>query len=175
MKGRKEYLLVASDKHICIHYLVSLLTDAQHDSMRPPPGRGIGAKGTDRSDESANRSNSVNLWTAGREWYGTRRFAGMLPLTHLDLIFMGAGRCYRATDGRRRGDHFHLLICPALPLSPSLASQAINVNRRSVGGVIPPRSLARRRVAPTPEPFSVESKFSATPKAARRSGRGMSE
>ena len=46
MKGRKEYLLVASDKHICIHYLVSLLTDALPETAT---GRGNRSE-RDRSD-----------------------------------------------------------------------------------------------------------------------------
>ena len=79
-----------------------------------------------------------------------------------------------SSDGRAdAGAATTSIFSSARSPSPSLASQAINVNRRSVvGRVVPPRSPARRRVAPTPEPFSVESKFSATPKAARRSGRG---
>ena len=130
MKGRKEYLLVASDKHICIHYLVSLLTDALHarDRHREGESERKGQIGLTRARIDG------KVWICGqasRQWHGTRRFAGMLPLTHLDLIFMGAGRCYRATDGRRRGDHFHLLICPALPLPLSRRRQSMLIAVRS--------------------------------------------
>ena len=116
MKGRKEYLLVASDKHICIHYLVSLLTDALHDSTRPPPGRGIEAKGTDRSDESANRSNSVNLWTGGPGMVRNSEIRWNVAVDAFRFDIHGSGSMlWRDGGGRRRGDHFHLLICPALP------------------------------------------------------------
>ena len=126
MKGRKEYLLVASDKHICIHYLVSLLTDALHDSTRPPPGRGVGAKGTDRSDESANRSNSVNLWTGEPEMARSSEICWNVAVDAFRFDIHGSGSMPSSDGrGRQRGDHFHLLICPALPLPLSRRRQSM--------------------------------------------------
>ena len=118
MKGRKEYLLVASDKHICIHYLVSLLTDALHDSTRPPPGRGIGAKGTDRSDESANRSNSVNLWTGGPGMVRNSEIRWNVAVDAFRFDIHGSGSML-SSDGRADVGAATTSIFPSAPLSLS--------------------------------------------------------
>ena len=123
MKGRKEYLLVASDKHICIHYLVSLLTDALHarDRHREGESERKGQIGLTRARIDG------KVWICGqasRQWHGTRRFAGMLPLTHLDLIFMGAGRCYGGTEADAGAATTS--IFSSAPLSPSLSRVAGN-------------------------------------------------
>ena len=53
----------------------------------------------------------------------------MLPLTHLDLIFMGAGRCYRATDARTPAS-VRPRCSATLPRSPSRRSNSGAIFRR---------------------------------------------